>query len=57
MSEKVIRHIVLYKICDFVKKTKQLIKKWGPGQKLGTEPGNELKYQEEIENAYNELVH
>ena len=27
------------------------------GTKIGTEPGNELKYREDIENAYNELVH
>ena len=24
---------------------------------IGTEPDNEMKYREEIENAYNELVH
>ena len=24
---------------------------------IGTEPDNEMKYQEEIENAFNELVH
>ena len=27
------------------------------GTIIGTEPDNEMKYREEIENAYNELVH
>ena len=29
----------------------------GTGSIIGTKPDNEIKYQEEIENAFNELVH
>ena len=29
----------------------------GIGSIIGTKPDNEIKYQEEIENAFNELVH
>ena len=29
----------------------------GTGTIIGTEPNNKMKYREEIENAFNELVH
>ena len=29
----------------------------GTGTIIGTEPSNEIKYREEVDNGYNELVH
>ena len=50
-----LRHIVVPYIIFDVKKIMQLIK--GTRTIIVTEPDNESKYREEIENVYNELLH
>ena len=55
---KSLRHIMVpYNICDFVKRITKLIKERGLRAIKSTEPNNEMKYQEEIDNPYNKLLH
>ena len=53
-----LRHIVVpYNICNFFKENHAIDQGERTGTIIGTEPDNEMKYREEIENAYNELAH